>query len=131
VRSVGQGASLELVSSQNLEPEGSVCIRGCKVAVLEPEKSVSHEPEKSVSHEAVKLWLVKPVASYLSLGLLAVFALTLIYQVLVGNVPRAVFAVLIVAQALIRIWGNRNGGTNGWFGVGLSLLLAAAILLAK
>jgi protein-S-isoprenylcysteine O-methyltransferase Ste14 len=132
VRSVGQGASLELVSSQNLEPEGSVCIRGCKVAVrLSLRNRCLHEPEKSVSHEAVKLWLVKPVASYLSLGLLAVFALTLIYQVLVGNVPRAVFAVLIVAQALIRIWGNRNGGTNGWFGVGLSLLLAAAILLAK
>jgi hypothetical protein len=74
---------------------------------------------------------VNPVAPYLSLGLLAVFALTLIYQVLVGNVPRAVFAVLIVCQALIRIWGNRNGGRNAWFGVGLSLLLAAAILFAK
>jgi hypothetical protein len=97
----------------------------------EPETSVLFDPETSVLHEPVKLELVKPLATYLSLGLLGVFALTLIYQVLVGKVPREIFAVLIVAQALIRIWGHRNGGRNGWFGVGLSLLLAAAILLAK
>ena len=90
-----------------------------------------HEPETSVLHEPVKLEPVKPIATYLSLGLLGIFALTLIYQVLVGKVPREIFAVLIVAQALIRIWGHRNGGRNGWFGVGLSLLLAAAILFAK
>jgi hypothetical protein len=46
---------------------------------------------------------VKLTATYLSLGLLGVFALTLIYQVLVGKVPREIFAVLIVAQALVAI----------------------------
>jgi hypothetical protein len=97
----------------------------------EPETSVLHEPETSVLFDPGKLEPVKPIATYLSLGLLGVFALTLIYQVLVGKVPREIFAVLIVAQALIRIWGHRNGGRSGWFGVGLSLLLAAAILLAK
>lgn len=75
---------------------------------------------------------MKPaIAPYLSLGLLAVFALTLVYQVLFGNVPRVVFAVLIVLQALIRVWGNQNKARGSWFGFGLSLVLAAAIILAK
>jgi hypothetical protein len=65
------------------------------------------------------------------LGLLALFALTLIYQVVSGNVPRVVFAVLIVLQALVRLWGNPNKARGGWFNFALSLALAAAIVLAR
>lgn len=94
-------------------------------------KSVFQQLIEFAFHQPVKLRAVKPVARYLSLGLLAVFALTLVYQALVGNVPRTVFAVLIVLQALIRVWGNQNNARGGWFGFGLSLILAAAIMLAK